>query len=93
VSSLFGIEASRAVQFAIAFAIILILLVLFGVVFRKLTGARLMMPGSDRGRGSRQPRLGIVDVYDLDRQTRPAETASSSASRQRRAPSSHRWPQ
>jgi hypothetical protein len=67
VSSLFGIEASRAVQFAIAFAIILILLVLFGVVFRKLTGARLMMPGSDRGRG-RQPRLGIVDVYDLDRQ-------------------------
>ncbi|MFC5483149.1 hypothetical protein [Microvirga aerilata] len=66
-SSLFGIEASRAVQFAIAFAIILILLVLFGVVFRKLTGARLMMPGSDRGR-SRQPRLGIVDVYDLDRQ-------------------------
>jgi flagellar protein FliO/FliZ len=68
VSSLFGIEASRAVQFAIAFAIILILLVLFGVVFRKLTGARLMMPGSDRGRGSRQPRLGIVDVYDLDRQ-------------------------
>jgi hypothetical protein len=67
VSSLFGIEASRAVQFAIAFAIILILLVLFGVVFRKLTGARLMMPGSDRGR-SRQPRLGIVDVYDLDRQ-------------------------
>ncbi|WP_322883753.1 hypothetical protein [Microvirga lotononidis] len=67
-SSLFGIEASRAVQFAIAFAIILILLVLFGVVFRKLTGARLMMPNSDRGRGSRQPRLGIVDVYDLDRQ-------------------------
>jgi len=67
VSSLFGIEASRAVQFAIAFAIILILLVLFGVVFRKLTGARLMMPGSDRSR-SRQPRLGIVDVYDLDRQ-------------------------
>jgi hypothetical protein len=67
VSSLFGIEASRAVQFAIAFAIILVLLVLFGVVFRKLTGARLMMPGSDRGR-SRQPRLGIVDVYDLDRQ-------------------------
>lgn len=67
-SSLFGIEASRAVQFAIAFAIILILLVLFGVVFRKLMGARLMMPGSDRGRGSRQPRLGIVDVYDLDRQ-------------------------
>jgi flagellar protein FliO/FliZ len=67
VLSFFGIEASQRVQFAIAFAIILILLVLFGLVFRKLTGARLMMPSSDRGR-SRQPRLGIVDIYDLDRQ-------------------------
>jgi len=67
VSSLFGIEASRAVLFVIAFAIILALVALFGLVLRKLTGARLMMPGSDRSR-SRQPRLGIVDVYDLDRQ-------------------------
>ncbi|WP_245444162.1 flagellar biosynthetic protein FliO [Microvirga sp. KLBC 81] len=66
-SSLFGIEASRAVLFVIAFAIILALVALFGLVLRKLTGARLMMPGSDRSR-SRQPRLGIVDVYDLDRQ-------------------------
>ena len=66
-SSLFGFEAPRAVLFVIAFAIILALVVLFGVVFRKLTGARLMMPGNDRSR-SRQPRLGIVDVYDLDRQ-------------------------
>jgi flagellar protein FliO/FliZ len=67
VSSLFGFEAPRPVLFVIAFAIILALVVLFGVVFRKLTGARLMMPGNDRSR-SRQPRLGIVDVYDLDRQ-------------------------
>jgi len=67
VSSLFGIEASRAVLFVVAFAIILALVALFGLVLRKLTGARLMMPGSDRSR-SRQPRLGIVDVYDLDRQ-------------------------
>ncbi len=66
-SSLFGIEASRAVLFVIAFAIILALVALFGLVLRKLTGARLMMPGADRSR-SRQPRLGIVDVYDLDRQ-------------------------
>jgi len=51
----------------IAFAIILALVALFGLVLRKLTGARLMMPGNDRSR-SRQPRLGIVDVYDLDRQ-------------------------
>ncbi|MBM6580507.1 flagellar biosynthetic protein FliO [Microvirga sp. BT689] len=66
-SSLFGFEAPRPVLFVIAFAIILALVVLFGVVFRKLTGARLMMPSNDRSR-SRQPRLGIVDVYDLDRQ-------------------------
>jgi hypothetical protein len=68
VSSLFGLEAPRAVQFAIAFAIILILLVLLGLVLRKVWGGRLMMPGSDRSGRSRQPRLGIVDVYDLDRQ-------------------------
>lgn len=67
-SSLFGIEASRAVLFVIAFAIILALVALFGVVLRKLTGARLMMPGSNDRARSRQPRLGIVDVYDLDRQ-------------------------
>lgn len=67
-SSLFGIEASRAVLFVVAFAIILALVALFGLVLRKLTGARLMMPGADRSRSSRQPRLGIVDVYDLDRQ-------------------------
>lgn len=67
-SSLFGIEASRAVLFVIAFAIILALVALFGLVLRKLTGARLMMPGSNDRTRSRQPRLGIVDVYDLDRQ-------------------------
>ena len=67
-SSLFGLEAPRAVQFAIAFAIILILLVLLGLVLRKVWGSRLIMPGSDRSGRSRQPRLGIVDVYDLDRQ-------------------------
>ncbi|WP_246179925.1 hypothetical protein [Microvirga thermotolerans] len=66
-SSLFGIEASRAAQYLIAFAIILVLVALFGLVLRKLTGGRLMLPGHDRGR-SRQPRLGVVDIYDLDRQ-------------------------
>ncbi|MCB8822603.1 flagellar biosynthetic protein FliO [Microvirga rosea] len=66
-SSLLGIEASRAAQYVIAFAIILVLVALFGLVLRKLTGGRLMIPGHDRGRG-RQPRLGVVDIYDLDRQ-------------------------
>lgn len=63
----FGIEASRAAQYVIAFAIILGLVALFGVVLRKLTGSRLLVPGQDRGR-NRQPRLGVVDIYDLDRQ-------------------------
>ena len=65
--SQFGIEASRAAQYVIAFAIILVLVALFGLVLRKLTGGRLMMNGQDRAR-ARQPRLGVVDIYDLDRQ-------------------------
>jgi hypothetical protein len=67
VLSQFGIEASRAAQYVIAFAIILVLVALFGLVLRKLTGGRLMMSGQDRAR-ARQPRLGVVDIYDLDRQ-------------------------
>ena len=51
----------------IAFAIIFLLLVLFALVLRRLTGGRSSLPSHERGR-SRQPRLGIVDVYDLDRQ-------------------------
>jgi flagellar protein FliO/FliZ len=62
-----GTEAlSPAVKYLIAFAIIFVLLALFALVLRRLTGGRLSVPGNDRR--SRQPRLGIVDVYDLDRQ-------------------------
>src|ERR687890_2613920 len=55
-----------AVKYLIAFAIIFVLLALFALVLRRLTGGRLSVPGNDRR--TRQPRLGIVDVYDLDRQ-------------------------
>ncbi|HEU4517925.1 MAG TPA: hypothetical protein VFS03_00300, partial [Microvirga sp.] len=65
--SRFGIPESTAATYVIAFVIILVLVALFGVVLRRLTGGRLMLPGQDRGR-ARQPRLGIVDIYDLDRQ-------------------------
>jgi hypothetical protein len=58
---------SPAVKYVIAFAAIFVLLALFALVLRRLTGSRLSLPAPDRGR-SRQPRLGIVDVYDLDRQ-------------------------
>jgi hypothetical protein len=67
VLSRFGIEASQAAQYVIAFVIILVVVALFGLVLRRLTGGRLMLPGQDRAR-ARQPRLGIVDIYDLDRQ-------------------------
>lgn len=61
-----GIEnLPPAVKYLIAFAIIFMLLALFALVLRRLTGAKLTLSG-DRGR-ARQPRLGIVDVYDLDR--------------------------
>jgi hypothetical protein len=62
----FGLEASTAVTYVIAFAIIFVLLTLFALVLRRLTGRRSMLSG--QGGRTRQPRLGIVDVYDLDRQ-------------------------
>ncbi|MDB5511306.1 MAG: hypothetical protein JWR08_789, partial [Enterovirga sp.] len=66
-SSIPGIEnLPTAVRWLIASAIIFILLALFALVLRRLTGGRLTM-ANERGR-ARQPRLGIVDVYDLDRQ-------------------------
>ena len=61
-----GIEnLPPAVKYLIAFAIIFALLALFALVLRRLTGGRLTL-ANERGR-ARQPRLGIVDVYDLDR--------------------------
>jgi hypothetical protein len=63
-----GTEAlSGPVKYFIAFTVIFALLALMALVLRRLTGGRLAMPTNERGR-SRQPRLGIVDVYDLDRQ-------------------------
>ena len=64
--SRFGITDLAAANYAIAFAIILVVVALFGLVLRRLTGGRPLLPGHDRGR-ARQPRLGIVDIYDLDR--------------------------
>ncbi|HMO31144.1 MAG TPA: flagellar biosynthetic protein FliO, partial [Enterovirga sp.] len=57
---------SPAVKYVIAFAIIFLLLALFALILRRLTGSRMSV-SQERGR-TRQPRLGIVDVYDLDRQ-------------------------
>jgi flagellar protein FliO/FliZ len=65
-----GIEnLPPAVKYVVAFVIIFVLLALFALVLRRLTGGRIALQGNDRDRTrTRQPRLGIVDVYDLDRQ-------------------------
>lgn len=57
---------SPAVKYVIAFAIIFLLLALFALILRRITGGKMSV-SQERGR-ARQPRLGIVDVYDLDRQ-------------------------
>ncbi len=61
-----GIEG-RLVQYLVALFIVLVLVGLFALVLRRITGGRMGLSTGDRGR-TRQPRLGIVDVYDLDRQ-------------------------
>jgi hypothetical protein len=66
VLSQLGIEG-RLVQYLVALFIVLVLVGLFALVLRRITGGRMGLSTGDRGR-TRQPRLGIVDVYDLDRQ-------------------------
>src|SRR5215207_1685173 len=67
VLSKFGIEASPVVNYLVAFVVIFAVLALAALAIRRFTSGRLAMTGQDRGR-ARQPRLGIIDVYDLDRQ-------------------------
>ena len=64
--SLLGYSLPTPVVWAVAFAIIFTLLAIFALVLRKLAGARLnLQGGAARGR---QPRLGVVDAFSLDRQ-------------------------
>lgn len=65
--SLFGIQLPQAAQYILAFAIVLALVAIFGVFLRRIAGGRLRM-GATGSTRTRQPRLGIVDIYDLDRQ-------------------------
>lgn len=66
-SSFFSSDGPFSLQFAIIFAIIFLVLAAGVLVMRRLTGqgASLSSKASPRGR---QPRLGIVDIYELDRQ-------------------------
>lgn len=66
-SSFFSSDGSFSLQFAIIFVVIF--LVLAGGVFllRRLTSRGAAASDQTQPRG-RQPRLGIVDIYELDRQ-------------------------
>ncbi|MFG5118145.1 hypothetical protein [Methylorubrum sp. POS3] len=63
----FSSDGSFVVQFLVIFLIILVLLVGAVLLFRRLSGRGTSLNGGANGRG-RQPRLGIVDIYELDRQ-------------------------
>lgn len=64
--SVFGSEGSPIVQYVVIFAVIFTALAAIVFTVRRLTGRSLALPGRTPARG-RQPRLGIVDVYELDR--------------------------
>ncbi|MBX9874305.1 MAG: hypothetical protein K2X84_05560, partial [Beijerinckiaceae bacterium] len=65
--SLFGFDLPTAQKWVIAFGVILVLLVLLGLFARQIKDGRLRIKGQGGGR-ARQPRLGVVDIHDLDRQ-------------------------
>jgi flagellar protein FliO/FliZ len=64
--SVFGSDGSPIVQYVVIFAVIFAALAAIVFTVRRLTGRSLALPGRAGSRG-RQPRLGIVDVYELDR--------------------------
>lgn len=65
--SVFGSDGSPIVQYVSIFAVIFAVLTVIVLAVRRLGGGGLAQAGRAGQRG-RQPRLGIVDVYELDRQ-------------------------
>ncbi|WP_342151741.1 hypothetical protein [Methylorubrum sp. SB2] len=63
----FSSDGSFVVQFLVIFLVILVLLIGAVLLFRRFSGRGLSLTAGANGRG-RQPRLGIVDIYELDRQ-------------------------
>ncbi|WP_200943150.1 hypothetical protein [Methylobacterium sp. Leaf123] len=63
----FSSEGSYALQFLVIFLVILVLFLIATLLFMRLSGRGLTLSASAGQRG-RQPRLGIVDIYELDRQ-------------------------
>ncbi|KQT47885.1 hypothetical protein ASG52_11535 [Methylobacterium sp. Leaf456] len=63
----FSSDGSFVVQFLVIFLVILVLLIGAVLLFRRFSGRGRSLTAGANGRG-RQPRLGIVDIYELDRQ-------------------------
>ena len=63
--SIFGLQLSQPLVYIAAVAVILLLLAIFAWILRKISGNNSQSEGNLRGR---QPRLGIVDTFQLDRQ-------------------------
>ncbi|MCX7326356.1 MAG: hypothetical protein NTZ14_18470 [Hyphomicrobiales bacterium] len=59
-------ELSTPVKAIIALALVLVLVVIAGLILRRIAGGRLKFKGN--GGRTRQPRIGIVDIFDMDRQ-------------------------
>lgn len=65
----FGTDVSPVVQYAVAFVLIFAALGAGAMVLRRLHANRTL-PESHTGQMGRQPRLGIVDIYEMDAQRR-----------------------
>lgn len=63
----FSSDGSFLLQFVVIFLVILVLLMGAVLLFRRLAGRGLSV-SARAGKSDRQPRLGIVDIYELDRQ-------------------------
>ncbi|MBK3425623.1 hypothetical protein HPY25_27520, partial [Methylobacterium sp. IIF4SW-B5] len=55
-------------SYLVVFLIMVVLLSLFAFGAKRFARGRLTLGGNGSGGRSRQPRLGIVDIYELDRQ-------------------------
>ena len=64
-NSLFGLALPQPYVYLLALAGILVLLALFAFILRRVVQTSRGLDGSGRGR---QPRLGIVDTFSVDRQ-------------------------
>lgn len=63
----FGLEIPAALRWVLALAFVLVLAAILSLFLRRVGGGRMRLKGQGAAR-ARQPRLGVIDIYDLDRQ-------------------------